>query len=319
MTSEMERVDKHRGQVDTRSGPASYVDTGGAGRPVLFVHGVGSSSYLWRHVIELLEGQRRCVAVDLPLHGHTPAAADQDFTLPGLARFVADCCDALELTDIDLVANDTGGAVSQVFAASHAERLHTLTLTNCEAHDNMPPKALLPAVRHGGSGPPVPAPADVAARPRPAGDRTGPGPPAGPDPHRLGHQRCLLPPQVGLLAARHHPGRHRGRRDRQGAPVLPRRAGRRAHRGAAPPLGRSVSEGEFTYGHGRSADTGTGAVPRQPCAITSRSSVSRSSASPLRKNSVDWIAPIAACTASRTSPSARSGRSGASRCTHSSM
>ena len=93
-----------------------------------------------------LEGQRRCVAVDLPSHGSTPAAADQDFSLPGLARFVADCCDALELTDIDLVANDTGGAVSQVFAAGHAERLHTLTLTNCEAHDNMPPRLLLPAV-----------------------------------------------------------------------------------------------------------------------------------------------------------------------------
>ncbi len=44
------------------------------------------------------------------------------------------------------VANDTGGAVSQVFAAGHAERLHTLTLTNCEAHDNMPPRLLLPAV-----------------------------------------------------------------------------------------------------------------------------------------------------------------------------
>ena len=130
----------------TPSGPASYVDTGGPGRPVLFVHGVGSSSYLWRNVIGVLDGERRCVAVDLPLHGYTPAAADQDFTLPGLARFVADCCDALELTDVDLVANDTGGAVSQVFAASHAERLHTLTLTNCEAHDNVPPKALLPAV-----------------------------------------------------------------------------------------------------------------------------------------------------------------------------
>ena len=113
---------------------------------MLFVHGVGSSSYLWRNVIDLLDGERRCVAVDLPLHGYTPAAADQDFTLPGLARFVADCCDALELTDIDMVANDTGGAVTQVFAAGHAERLHTLTLTNCEAHDNVPPKALLPAV-----------------------------------------------------------------------------------------------------------------------------------------------------------------------------
>ena len=146
MTSEMERLDKYRGQVRTRSGPASYVDTGGPGRPALFVHGVGTSSYLWRHVIEELDGQRRCVAVDLPLHGRTPAAADQDFTLPGLARFVADCCDALELTEVDLVANDTGGAVSQVFAAGHPERLHTLTLTNCEAHDNVPPRALLPAV-----------------------------------------------------------------------------------------------------------------------------------------------------------------------------
>ena len=146
MTSEMERLDKYRGQVRTRSGPASYVDTGGPGRPALFVHGVGTSSYLWRHVIEELDGQRRCVAVDLPLHGRTPAATDQDFTLPGLARFVADCCDALELTEVDLVGNDTGGAVCQVFAAVHPERLHTLTLTNCEAHDNVPPKALLPGV-----------------------------------------------------------------------------------------------------------------------------------------------------------------------------
>jgi pimeloyl-ACP methyl ester carboxylesterase len=146
MTSEMERLDKHRGQVQTRSGPASYVDTGGPGRPVLFVHGVGTSSYLWRNVIGQLDGERRCVAFDLPLHGYTPAAADQDFTLPGLARFVADCCDALELTDFDMVANDTGGAITQVFAAGHPERLHTLTLTNCEAHDNVPPKALLPAV-----------------------------------------------------------------------------------------------------------------------------------------------------------------------------
>ena len=146
MLSEMERLDKHRSQVQTRSGPASYIDTGGPGRPVLFVHGVGSSSYLWRHVIDQLDGQRRCVAFDLPLHGRTPAAAGQDFSLPGLARFLADGCEALELTDIDVVANDTGGAITQVFAAGHPERLHTLTLTNCEAHDNVPPKMLLPAV-----------------------------------------------------------------------------------------------------------------------------------------------------------------------------
>ena len=146
MLGEMERLDKHRSQVQTRSGPASYLDTGGPGRPALFLHGVGTSTYLWRHVIEQLDGQRRCVAVDLPLHGYTPAAADQDFTLPGLARFIADGCDALELTDFDMVANDTGGAIAQVVAVGKPERLHTLTLTNCEAHDNLPPKALLPAV-----------------------------------------------------------------------------------------------------------------------------------------------------------------------------
>ncbi|HEU5389867.1 MAG TPA: alpha/beta hydrolase [Streptosporangiaceae bacterium] len=146
MTSEMERLDKYRSRVQTPSGPASYVDTGGPGRPVLLVHGVGSSSYLWRNVIAELDGERRCVSFDLPLHGHTPAAPDQDFTLNGLARFIADGCDALGLADIDVVANDTGGAVTQVFAASHADRLHTLTLTNCEAHDNIPPKVLLPVV-----------------------------------------------------------------------------------------------------------------------------------------------------------------------------
>ena len=146
MTSTMERLDKYRDQVQTKSGPASYIDTGGPGRVALFVHGLGTSSYLWRHVIGQLDGQRRCVAVDLPLHGQTPAAADQDFTLPGFARFLAEVCEGLELTDIDLVANDTGGAISQVFATSHPELLHTLTLTNCEAHDNLPPKLLLPAV-----------------------------------------------------------------------------------------------------------------------------------------------------------------------------
>ncbi len=361
MTSEMERVDKHRGQVDTRSGPASYVDTGGAGRPVLFVHGVGSSSYLWRHVIELLEGQRRCVAVDLPLHGHTPAAADQDFTLPGLARFVADCCDALELTDIDLVANDTGGAVSQVFAASHAERLHTLTLTNCEAHDNMPPKALLPAVLLARMGlyarlAPRLARNVTRARKRIYGTvyqdianlpediarvwleaQSGTAEAARQSQRLLTslHARDLLAIEPALARLQVPTLIVWGTSD-----VFFRRKWAYWLRDTIPGATEvvEIDKARLFFPDERAAEltaalrrhwdaqlvrvsslTGTGAVPRQPCAITSRSSVSRSSASPLRKNSVDWIAPIAACTASRTSPSARSGRSGASRCTHSSM
>jgi pimeloyl-ACP methyl ester carboxylesterase len=142
----LEDFDTHRKQAGTRLGPVSYIDTGGQGRPVLFLHGVATSSYLWRNVISLLGSERRCVAIDLPLCGQTPAAPDQDFSLPGLADFVAAFCDELELTDIDLVANDTGGAVAQVLAARHPDRLATLTLTNCETHTNVHPPQLLPGL-----------------------------------------------------------------------------------------------------------------------------------------------------------------------------
>jgi len=145
MVSSMKLMDEHRDQLEIKSGPVSYVDTGGAGPPVLFVHGLATSSYLWRNVVDQLNGERRCVAFDLPLHGGTPAAADQDFSLPGLARFLTECADALQLSDIDLVGNDTGGAICQAFATADPGRLHTLTLTNCEARGNLPPRALLPA------------------------------------------------------------------------------------------------------------------------------------------------------------------------------
>ncbi len=92
-----------------------------------------------------LAGERRCVAIDLPLHGHTPATPDQDFTLAGLARFAEDFCDELGLTRIDPVANDTG-AVAQIVAAHQQGRLATLTLTNCETHDNVPPRAFKPTI-----------------------------------------------------------------------------------------------------------------------------------------------------------------------------
>jgi pimeloyl-ACP methyl ester carboxylesterase len=234
----MERLDKYRSQVNTRSGPASYIDTGGPGRVVLFVHGVGSSSYLWRHVIDQLDGERRCVAFDLPLHGRTPAAADQDFSLPGLARFLADCWEALELTGIDVVANDTGGAISQVFAVGRPERLHTLTLTNCEAHDNVPPKALLPGVLLARMGLFAPlAPRMVRDIPR-ARKRV----------YGSGYQDVASLPDDIVRAWL----RHRRRRDRRCAAVLPRRAGHRTHRGAAPPLGHPpVTSGCFPHARER--------------------------------------------------------------------
>jgi pimeloyl-ACP methyl ester carboxylesterase len=130
--------------VATAAGPAAYLDSGGSGPAALFVHGVGTGSTLWSGVIDRVRAEHRCVAVDLPLHGGTPPAPD--YSLGATADFVAHFCTALGLTGIDLVANDTGGAVAQIFAARHPDLLRSFTLTNCDTRDNLPPKAFLPTV-----------------------------------------------------------------------------------------------------------------------------------------------------------------------------
>src|SRR5690348_2487447 len=105
-----------RSSVQTSEGEISYLHAGD-GPTALFVHGVATGARLWSEVIGELAGSHRCIALDLPLHGHTPARADQDFSIGALADVVEAFCDALDLTAIDLVANDTGGAIAQVLAA----------------------------------------------------------------------------------------------------------------------------------------------------------------------------------------------------------
>ena len=139
-------VQKYERQVQTPAGVVGYLDTGGDLPVALFVHGVATGSTLWSNAIPLLADQRRCIAVDLPLHGRTPAARDQEFTLTAMAQFLTEFCDALGLTEFDLVGNDTGGAICQVFAVREAKRLRSFTLTNCDTQGNFPPKAFVPTV-----------------------------------------------------------------------------------------------------------------------------------------------------------------------------
>ena len=153
-------LDTYRHTAATRSGDLSYIDIG-SGPVTLFVHGIATNAYLWRHVIGALAGQRRCIAIDLPLHGRSPVTAGQDLSLAALAAGLEDFCQALELTGINLVANDTGGAIAQIFAARHPERLATLTLTDCDTADNLPPEDFKPIVELARAG--NLAPAAVAA------------------------------------------------------------------------------------------------------------------------------------------------------------
>jgi pimeloyl-ACP methyl ester carboxylesterase len=148
---QLTELEAHRHTVATSSGEISYLDIG-TGPVALFVHGIATNAFMWRNVIDAVAGQRRCIALDLPLHGRSPVAAGQDLSVAALAAGLEGFCAALGLTGIDLVANDTGGAVAQIFAARHPQRLATLTLTNCDTAGNLPPDAFRPMIELAAAG-----------------------------------------------------------------------------------------------------------------------------------------------------------------------
>jgi pimeloyl-ACP methyl ester carboxylesterase len=152
----------HRRSLATPSGEIAYTEFG-AGPAALFVHGLGKSGALWRQVIADLSDTNRCVAVDLPAHGASPARHDMSVT--ALAEALADLCDSLGLGQVDLVGNDTGGAIAQVFAARHPSKLRTFTLTNCDCEGNFPPPDFVPFIEQARQGALAPLMAEVAANP----------------------------------------------------------------------------------------------------------------------------------------------------------
>ena len=127
------------------SGRVAYVGQG-AGPDAVFLHGVPLNGFHWRHVMAGLSDMRRCVALDLMSVGYTEIASAQDVSFTAQAAMLLQFLDALSMDKIDLIGNDTGGAVAQIFAAHHPQRLRTLTLTNCDVHDNWPPAGALPLI-----------------------------------------------------------------------------------------------------------------------------------------------------------------------------
>jgi len=132
-------------KITTSSGTISYVERG-SGPVALFVHGVLLNGYVWRHQLAHLKDLRRCIAVDLLGHGDSTTAAAQDVSVTANARMLAEFLDALKIDRADLVGNDSGGGICQIFAALYPERVRSLTLTDCDAHDNWPPEAFKPFV-----------------------------------------------------------------------------------------------------------------------------------------------------------------------------
>src|SRR5947208_853106 len=132
-----------RHSVQTASGRISYMEQG-TGSVALFVHGVLLNGYLWRNQLADLSDIRRCIAVDLLAHGDTEIAPDQDVSVTANAKMLKEFLDALNIDQVDIVGNDSGGGIAQIFAALYPERVRSLTLTDCDTHDNWPPEALKP-------------------------------------------------------------------------------------------------------------------------------------------------------------------------------
>src|SRR3954469_25417176 len=117
----------------------------GEGPPIVFIHGLLADGRLWDDVVAPLRASARCIVPDLPLGAHRLALKrDADLTPYGLARLFADLLAALELHDVTLVANDTGGALTQILVTRHPDRIGRLVLTPCDSFENFLPPMLRP-------------------------------------------------------------------------------------------------------------------------------------------------------------------------------
>src|ERR1700733_16002207 len=126
MNSQQTEITTH--PVETPSGRISYASAG-SGPVALFVHGVVLNKHLWRHQLAELSDIRRCIALDLLAHGDTEIPPNQDVSVTANAKMLKEFLDALHIDQVDLVGNDSGGGIAQIFAALYPERVRSLTLT----------------------------------------------------------------------------------------------------------------------------------------------------------------------------------------------
>jgi pimeloyl-ACP methyl ester carboxylesterase len=138
--------------VATSFGDVACVERG-SGKAALFLHGFPLNGFQWRGALERLSPYRRCIAPDFLGLGYTRVAPGQAVTPDAQVAMLAELLDRWSIASVDLVANDSGGAVAQLFAVRHPQRVRTLLLTNCDTEHHCPPPAMKPvlAMAHRGT------------------------------------------------------------------------------------------------------------------------------------------------------------------------
>ncbi|GAH32525.1 unnamed protein product, partial [marine sediment metagenome] len=115
----------------------AYTDQG-VGEPIIFVHGIPTSSYLWRNIIRAIDSDFRCIAPDLMGLGDTDTPLDHRYDAEAQAGKILELADYLSLEQFTLVCHDQGGAVAQVLAVNNPDRIKKFIITNCVCYGNWP-------------------------------------------------------------------------------------------------------------------------------------------------------------------------------------
>jgi len=132
-------------EIELSAGTISYQDTGGDGPVVLFVHGLLASGMLWAAVVPQLAADARCIVPELPLGAHKrPMKPDAELSPRSVAGLLAELIDKLDLHEVTVVGNDTGGAICQLLVTEHPQRIGRLVLTPCDAFEHFFPPAFKP-------------------------------------------------------------------------------------------------------------------------------------------------------------------------------
>jgi pimeloyl-ACP methyl ester carboxylesterase len=139
-----------RKEIDLPAGRIRYREAGN-GKPIVFVHGYLVDGRLWDGVVDRLSDRFHCLAPDWPIGAQQIAMKpDADLSPPGVAATISSFLDALDLEDVTVVGNDSGGAMSQILVTRHPQRIGRLVLTNCDTYENFPPgifKAMPPLAK----------------------------------------------------------------------------------------------------------------------------------------------------------------------------
>lgn len=129
----LEAIEVHRaaGRRFTAGETASYVRDQGRGAPVILLHGVPSSAFLYRKVVPALaEEGLRGLALDFPGLGLADRPRNFDYSWSGLARWTGEAIDALGLDRCHLVVHDIGGPIGLGWAIRNPDRVHSVTVLN---------------------------------------------------------------------------------------------------------------------------------------------------------------------------------------------